>query len=189
MFSYKKKYFLIIKSIHDINLNKMRANNKFYLFYRNAEKKEIFSELLKFRNRCKLKKFSFFVANDVFLARLLNSDGIYLSSWNTSIKHSYFKQPNKIIIGSAHTVAEMTFKIKQGCNYVLVSKLFKVDYAPEEKFYGVIKFNKLLDINKKIIPLGGIKLLNLNKLKTVRSEGFALMSEIKKKPAISNRLF
>ena len=53
----------------------------------------------------------------------------------------------------------------------------------------VQKIYKLLDINKKIIPLGGIKLLNLNKLKTVRSEGFALMSEIKKKPAISNRLF
>ena len=40
MFSYKKKYFLIIKSIHDINLNKIKANNKFYLIYRNTEKKK-----------------------------------------------------------------------------------------------------------------------------------------------------
>ena len=189
MFSYKKKYFLIIQSIYDINLNNIKANNKFFIIYRNHKTKEKLSEILKFRNKCKLKKFLFFVANNIVLARLLNSDGIYISSWNTSIKPSYFKHLNKSIIGSAHSVREITSKLNQGYNYVLVSKLFKVDYAPKEKFYGVIKFNRLLEINKKIIPLGGIKLINLNKLKIVRAEGFALMSEIKKKPAISNRLF
>ena len=42
---------------------------------------------------------------------------------------------------------------------------------------------------KKLIPLGGIKLINLNKVKLVKSEGVAIMSEVKKKPAISSRLF
>ena len=54
---------------------------------------------------------------------------------------------------------------------------------------GVIKFNNLINIFTNIIPLGGIKINNLNKLRMVRSTGIAIMSETKKKPAISNRLF
>jgi hypothetical protein len=40
-----------------------------------------------------------------------------------------------------------------------------------------------------IIPLGGIRSANLNKLKLVNGNGLALLSEIKKKPAITSRLF
>ena len=57
-------------------------------------------------------------------------------------------------------------------------------------FLGVIKFNNYLKINKNLIPLGGINLKNLNNLNLIKCNGFALMSEIKKKPAnIINRLF
>ena len=52
-------------------------------------------------------------------------------------------------------------------------------------------FNNFLNKFKtKLIPLGGIQINNLNKLKIVRSDAFAILSEIKKKPAnIINRLF
>jgi hypothetical protein len=54
----------------------------------------------------------------------------------------------------------------------------------------VIKFNLLnLNINTNLIPLGGIKYHNLLKLNMVRCKGFAFLSAIKKKPAITNRLF
>ena len=56
---------------------------------------------------------------------------------------------------------------------------------------GVIKFN-LFKLSRKenLVPLGGINLSNLNKLKMVKSNSFALLSEIKKKPAkLFNRLF
>ena len=49
-------------------------------------------------------------------------------------------------------------KIKQGCQFIFVSKLFKVDYDPTAKFMGLVKFNNLLNSNKNIIPLGGIKM-------------------------------
>ena len=64
-------------------------------------------------------------------------------------------------------------------------------YDKKASYLGVIKFNKLLfSFNKKIIPLGGINSDNLNNLKLINSEGFSLLSEIKKKPAnIINRLF
>ena len=54
---------------------------------------------------------------------------------------------------------------------------------------GILKFNNIFFKFKNVIPLGGIKFNNLNKMKSVKADGFAIMSEIKKKPAISNRLF
>ena len=55
---------------------------------------------------------------------------------------------------------------------------------------GIIKFNiniKLFSI--ELIPLGGIRISNINYLKIVNSESLAILSEIKKKPAITSRLF
>ena len=87
------------------------------------------------------------------------------------------------MIGSAHNVKEISDKIKQGCSSILLSKLFLVDYDKKSPCLGVLKFNNFSKISKKIIPLGGIKSNNLNQLKNVSSEGFALLSEVKKKPA------
>ena len=81
-------------------------------------------------------------------------------------------------------------KRKQGCADILFSKIFFVNYKPESKPLGVNKFN-CIALNKQysLIPLGGINSSNLNKLKTVASEGIAILSELKKKPAIISRLF
>ena len=81
-------------------------------------------------------------------------------------------------------------KTKQRCEVILFSKLFMVDYDINAPFLGVIKFNNFLSFNKNLIPLGGIKADKLNKLNMIRSKGFVLLSEIKKKPAkIFSRLF
>ena len=80
-------------------------------------------------------------------------------------------------------------KIKQGCEIIFFSKLFLVSYDKKPPFLGVIRFNKLLHHNQNLVPLGGINLKNLNHLQMIKSYGFALMSELKKKPAIIRRLF
>ena len=55
---------------------------------------------------------------------------------------------------------------------------------------GIVRFNLFNKSSKvNLIPLGGIRLSNLNKLKTVNSNGFAISSEIKKPAKIFNRLF
>ena len=82
MFILKKKYFLIIESIKDIELINIKKRNKFIIIYRNLGKEENIAKLKDFRNKCKLKTVKFFVANNLELAVKLNSDGIYLSSKN-----------------------------------------------------------------------------------------------------------
>ena len=78
----KKKYFLIIESIKDIDLKNIKIRNKFYIIYRIKKKIDKLEDLLMFRQKCKLKAVKFFVANNIKLAFLLSSDGIYLSSFN-----------------------------------------------------------------------------------------------------------
>ena len=191
MFILKKKYFLIIESIRDINLRKIKKFNKFFIIYRNNGITECLNDIIKFRKECQIKSIKFYVANDIKLSVLLNSDGIYLSSYNKNFKALNLKKSNFKIIGSAHNIKEINFKLKQGCSYILLSKLFLVNYDKNSSFLDVIKFNIILSNNhKEIIPLRLIKSNNLNKLKSINCEGFALLSEIKKKPAnIINRLF
>ena len=121
---------------------------------------------------------------------MLNSDGIYLSSYNKSLKCLRYKKSNYEIIGSAHNFKEILLKKKQGCSFVLLSKLFIVNYSKNSSYLGILKFNNISKTSKMIIPLGGISLKKLNYLKNVNSEGFAILTEAKKKPAkIFSRLF
>ena len=183
MFAIKNKYFLIIENIKDINLENIKIRYKFFIIYRNNKKTDSLSDLSRFRQLCKSKSIKFFIANNIKLATSLNSDGIYLSSFNKELKFLNFKRKNFEIIGSAHNLKEISEKIKQGCSSVFFSKLFLVDYDKKAPYLGIIKFNYLKKISKKIIPLGGIKVHNLNQLKNIFSDGFALLSEVKKKPA------
>tara|TARA_B100001057_G_C22709857_1_gene895300 strand:+ start:442 stop:1008 length:567 start_codon:yes stop_codon:yes gene_type:complete len=188
MLAFKKKYFFIIQNIEDINLNNIKKKNKFVIILRNQKSNDNIDSLIKFRKKCKIKGIEFFVANNSKLAVLLKSDGVYISAFYKGFEHLNLKQLNKKIIGSAHNFKEINEKKKQGCSYIILSKLFRVDYAPLENFYGIVKFN-LIENRNNLIPLGGIKLINLNKVKLVKSGGIAIMSEIKKKPAICSRLF
>ena len=189
MFSKKNKYFLIIENIEDIDLKNIKIRNKFCIIYRN-KKKINFTDMLKFRRKCKQKAIKFYVANNYSLAISLNSDGIYLSSYNKSLSCLNYKKTRFEIIGSAHNFKEISIKTRQGCSFVLLSKLFIVNYDKKAPFLGILKFSNYLKVSRKLIPLGGIKMENLNQLNNINSEGLALLSEIKKKPAkIINRLF
>ena len=190
MFAVKKNYFLIVESIKDINLKNIKKRSKFSVIYRNKNKIEDFDDLFNFRRFCRLKSIKFYVANDEKLALKLHADGIYISAFNTSLKLLSLKKYNFQMIGSAHNFKEISLKLKQGCDQILFSKLFKVSYDEKAPFLGIIKFNSFLRINKNLIPLGGINSKNLNSLRSLNCSGFAILSEIKKKPVnIVNRLF
>ena len=190
MIAFKKQYFFIIESTKDINLRNIKKYNKFVIIYRNNKSPEQIEVLKRFRNHCRLKLIKFFVANDKSLAIDLKADGLYTSAFNNSLRLLSLQKDSFTIIGSAHNLKEIYFKNKQRCNTIFFSKLYPVDYDKNAKTLGLIKFNNFLQLSKNIIPLGGIKIKNLNSLKNIRCHGFALFSEVKKKPAnIINRLF
>ena len=187
----KNKYFLIIENIKDISLENIKKRFKFNIIYRNNKKLEDLHRLRIFRKECKSKDIKFFVANDYNLSSKLKADGIYLSAFNKDLKYLNYMKSNFVIIGAAHNIKEINLKIKQGCKYILLSRLFQVSYKPEMNYLGINKFNFYAsNIFKKIVALGGINTSNINKMKIVNCDSFALMTEIKKKPAkIFSRLF
>jgi len=191
MFSHKKKYYLIIENIKDIDLSNIKIMNKFIIIYRNNRKAENIEKLLIFRKLCKLKGIGFYISNNVKLAALTNADGLYISSHNKNLNLLRLKRTSYNLIGSAHNIRELNIKVIQGCTSIVYSRLFKTLYNYKKGSLGIVKFNLLRRSRKEdLVPLGGINLLNLNKLKLVKSNAFAILSEVKKKPAkIFNRLF
>jgi thiamine monophosphate synthase len=184
MFIIKNYYYLYIENIKDLNIDILKNNKKINIILRNFKINTI-SELIKYKKKCERRNIKFYIANNPSIAKACNADGLYISSFNK--KKYYINIPK---IGSAHNLKEISEKIMQGCKNIIFSRLFKTQYKNKKNFHDVVKFN-LFQINfkKNLIPLGGIKSNNLLKLNIVKCEGFALLSEIKKKPAIASRLF
>ena len=59
MFVIKNKYFLIIESIKDIDLKKIKNNKKFIKIYRSKPIKDKINDLIQFRKKCKSRKIKF----------------------------------------------------------------------------------------------------------------------------------
>ena len=190
MFISKKKYFLIIENTKDIQLSNIKNSGKINIIYRNKKIKDSISELSNFRKICKMKKIKLYIANNIDLCKFLKADGIYISANNFSLNFRRYKNFNFNIIGSAHNRKEILIKKHQGCSEIIFSRLFKTSYKFKKDYLGVVKFNLLnISNNNKLIPLGGIRLANLNKLKMLKCVSVVIFSEVKKKPAIIDRLF
>ncbi len=186
MFIIKNNYYLYIENTKDISLNYIKKNKKISIIYRQKNIQENIENLIKFKKQCTVKGFKLYIANNIKLMKNCKADGLYLSSFN---KKTYLNKNIKLI-GSAHSFREINEKLKQGCKIIFLSRLFKTSYQNKKSFWNVVKFNLLANkYNVTIVPLGGIKSSNLNKLNMINSDSLAIFSEVKKKPAITNRLF
>ena len=191
MLLLKKNYYLFIENTREFNLNLIKIKNKFNIIYRNQTTKETVEDLKIYRKNCKKNGVNFFVANDTKLLSKINADGLYVSAHNRDLHTNTYSKKGFKIIGAAHNQKELDLKIKQGCEVVIFSRLFRTNYSYKSGHLGVHKFNIIsLRSKAKLVPLGGINIKNLSKLNSVLSESFACLSAIKKKPAkLINRLF
>ena len=137
--------------------------------------------ILKIKKHCKKHKRKFYLANNYKLAWNLDLDGYYIPAFNKSFKHLLsYKKKDFLIIGSAHSLDEINFKIKQKCELIFLSPIFKV--KKKSSFLGLNVFRNITNKSKKkIIALGGIKYSNLNKISISKASGYASISMIKKK--------
>lgn len=191
MMIFKKKYYLFVENTREFNLNLIKVRKKFNIIYRNQTSKEKVEDLIKFRKKCKKNGVNFYIANNTNLLSKLKADGLYISANNKKLLLNIYAKNGFKIIGSAHNQREIDLKIKQGCEAIIYSRLFRTKYPYKKGYLGMQKFNIIsLRSRKELIPLGGINEKNLCKMKSVMSSSFACLSAIKKKPAkIINRLF
>ena len=168
--------------IDNLNIkNILGLNKNICIIYRNYNSKIDIKKLLLFRKTCKKLKIKFFISNEIELAFKLKLDGAYLPSFNKKYYLKNFKKfKNFIIIGSAHSLKEIRVKEKQNVEQIFLSPIFKTDKS--KKFLGISKFNIISKLTKKpLIALGGIKNINIKKLKLINVIGFAGISIFNKK--------
>ena len=191
MLVLKKKYYLFVENTREFNLNLIKIREKFNIIYRNQTNKEKIEVLKNFRKNCKKNGITFYIANDTNLLSKLNADGLYISANNKNLLLNKYSKKGYKVIGSAHNLREIDIKLKQGCQTIIFSRLFKTSYNYKKGHLGIQKFNIIYQRSRlDLVPLGGINEENLCKLNTVLSKSFACLSAIKKKPAkIINRLF
>ena len=165
------KYYFINK--FDTN-NIDKQDKQTTIIYRNYSTKIDPSLILKIKSYCKKKSIKFYLSNNIKLAIKLNLDGVYIPSFNKSLKHlAYSYKRNFKIIGSAHNLKEILIKENQNVTKIFLSSLFKKN----KNFLGINKFKILSKLTKKnIVILGGISSNNKKKLFLLDQSDFAGIS-------------
>ena len=177
----KKNYlYFLINKLNEINLDYVKKTGAI-LVLRNPEKLNL-KDLKKIKEGCRQRRIGLYIANNIKILFLLKTNKFYISAHNKKrFQHLKYINPKIDIIGSAHNASEINEKIKQGCNQIFLSRLFKTKYKFKKGFLGKVKFN-LLSQNFSInfIALGGIKQKNFSHLKDLNVSGVALLSDKKK---------
>jgi len=167
-----QKYYFINK--FDTN-NIDKQDKQTTIIYRNYLTKTPDQTLiLKIKKYCKKKSIKFYLSNNIKLAIKLDLDGVYIPSFNKSLKHlAYSYKKNFTIIGSAHNLREIRTKEIQNVKKIFLSSLFKKN----KNFLGINKFRLLSKLtNRKIVVLGGVSKENVKKLKILDQSEFAGIS-------------
>ena len=167
-----RKYYFINK--FDTN-NIDKQDKQTAIIYRNYSKKTVDQTLiLKIKKYCKKKSIEFYLSNNIKLAIKLDLNGVYIPSFNTSLKHlAYSYKKNFKIIGSAHNLKEIRIKENQNVEKIFLSSLFKKN----KNFLGINKFKLLSKLTvKSIVILGGVSMKNENKLFLLDCSDFAGIS-------------
>ena len=167
-----RKYYFINK-LDTNNIDKQDKQTT--IIYRNYTTKIVDQTLiLKVKRYCKKKSIKFYLSNNIKMAMKLNLDGVYIPSFNRSLKHlAYSFKKNFKIIGSAHNLKEVRIKEKQNVSKIFLSSLFKKN----KNFLGINKFKLLSKLtNKNVVVLGGISKKNKKKLSLLNHYDFAGIS-------------
>ena len=179
MFIFKKKYYLFLENTRSFNLDLVKTRYKLVIIYRNQDSKESIAQIKNYAKLCRRKGIKFFIANNTLMLTKVKADGLYISAHNKDLSLIRYKHFFYEIIGSAHNHKEIVIKLKQGCQKILVSRLFQTSYVSKKGFLGITKFNTIAKRTPvEIIPLGGININNLSKLKMVKSNSIAFLSAI-----------
>ena len=166
------KYYHFIDRFEKKHINNLNKN--IAIIFRKYNMKPNIRKINEIKKFCKLSGRKFFLSNNIKLALKLNLDGVYLPSFNKSIKiNIYSKKTNFLVLGSAHNLKEIKIKEKQNVDAIFLSSLFK----KKKTYLGLKRFKNLKSKTLlKIIALGGINKNNIKELRLLNVYGFAAIS-------------
>ena len=176
----KFSIFFITEKLHELNLDYVKKTGAI-LILRNIDKYKD-EELKKFNNNCTRRNITLFVPNNIRTLFFLNSSKFYISAHNKKpFKHLKKIKPNIKFLGSAHNIREVKEKIDQGCDYIVLSRIFETSNKNKKGHLGTLKFNLLTrKFSKKFLALGGINEKRFKLLKMLNIFGCVMLKDKKK---------
>ena len=176
----KFNVFFITEKLNELNLDYVKKTGAI-LILRNIKKYKN-EELKKFNKNCSRRNIDLFIPNNIKTLFFLNSNNFYISAYNKKpFKHLKKIKPNIKILGSAHNFLEIREKIEQGCDYIVLSRIFETSDKNKKGHLGTLKFNLLTrKFSERFIALGGINERRFKLLKMLNVFGCVMMSDKKK---------
>jgi thiamine monophosphate synthase len=172
--------YLFIENLNSINLRFLNLNKVNIIYYQNPFN---FYEFNKIYLWSKNKKIKLYIIDNYKLAVKYRVSGIYLTAKNKAPIFSKYFRNNFEIIGSAHNQIEYSFKIRQGCNLIMLSPIFNNPKYSYNKILNIQKFNLMsLNWEKNLCALGGINLNNIKKIQCTKVKSIAYNRAIKNPP-------
>lgn len=172
----KLDYYIFIEELNEkiikniINLKKRKLRLKIIILDKNP---------LIISKFAKKNGISFFVKDNVKLAKLLNAQGIFLTNKNRVLRNNIKETTKLEVIGSAHNQHEYSIKEKQNCSTIMLSPIFYNNKYSPNKILFVPRFNLItLNWKRSIAALGGINFKNLKLVNLTKSKSIGLKSLI-----------
>lgn len=157
---------------------------------KNAHGREFLKKAMKLREITKRYGVKFIVNDRVDIALICDADGVHVGQSDIDAREVRKLIGNDKILGvSARTLEEAIYAKSDGADYLGIGSIFttstKLD-AKSASFETVKKIKEKVDI--PFVLIGGIKLDNVDKLKSLDSDGYAIISAILKAKDISKEV-
>jgi thiamine-phosphate pyrophosphorylase len=174
--NYKKNKFFYFGNNLDNKNNLLKFKNISYIYL--WDSKSTKEQVLKIKDFCKIKKIKFYISNNIYMAKVVNADGVHIPSHNKKIICNISSKFR--ILGTAHSSFDYYIKTNQKCEGIFLSPLFYTEKYSINKILNPVKFSLICkDWKKEIYVLGGIKLNNIKRINTIRHSGVGGVSFFK----------
>ena len=177
----KIKYYFFVNDLSQLISENLKKYKNYSLIY-NPDNKNIFNtnQIIKIQTFCKKNSVLFFLKDDYKYAHKFKANGIFISSSNKIVNPVKLNVKLKVL-GSAHNQLEYYHKMRQNCETIMFSPIFKTSKYSQNKILDISKFNLISKNWKvKVCALGGITSNNLRKINMTRAVAIAGISIIKK---------
>ena len=173
------KHYVFLEELNALlKKNLLKFKNLYIIININQNDKKNLEKQNSIVQFAKKNRIPFLFKNSFQKCTKYNASGIFLDSKYKIITKPLLLKKQFRVIGSVHNQLEYTFKIKQGCELVMLSPIFYNEKYSKYKILGPLKFNKMsLSWKLRLCALGGInsktlKKLNLTKVRNMSFRKF-----------------
>ena len=148
--------------------------------FKKGTDKDHLQEAIQIKNLCKRYNSLFIINDRIDIAIASNADGIHLGQDDLGLKTARKLLGYSKIIGiSANNEIEISYALKEGCDYIGIGPVFETVTKKDKKPLGIEKIKTLTkDLNIPWFAIGGVTKNNISYLKSNGFKKVALISQL-----------